>query len=101
VWKSGETFHAFRLTPNGAIVADRDLGISTPPLRILPLRAGYAMLFWDQILFLDEDLALNGGRPTAGLYPDIAETAAGLVEVHADADTVYLSPPAQRRRSMR
>ncbi len=101
VWKAGDTFHAFRLTPNGSIVANRDLGITTPPLRMIPTRAGYVLLFWDRIVFLDEDLSVNGGRPAGGMYPSIAETAAGLVEVYATPDTVYLSPPPPRRGSMR
>lgn len=101
VWKAGGTFHAFRLAPDGAILADRDLGITAAPSRIIPTRSGYAMLFWNEILFLSEDLSLLGRRPTAGPYASLAQMSGGIVEVYAADDTVYLSPPAQRRRSMR
>lgn len=101
VWKTGDTFHAFRLDPNGAVVADRDLGITALPRRIVPTRTGYAVIVWDEILFLDEDLSLIGRRPPAGPDANLAEISTGIVEAYVADDTVYLSPPQPRRRSVR
>lgn len=102
VWRRGSTLHAVQLTSAGAVLAERDLGIVATPLRIVPMRSGYAVLFHNEIVFLDDALRLTGRRPTAGPNAALAETATGLVEVYEADGAVWLSPPeARRRRSVR
>ncbi|HEY0371564.1 MAG TPA: hypothetical protein VGD79_06160 [Thermoanaerobaculia bacterium] len=97
VWTSNDTRHAVRLTPDGTIVADRQLDI--PPLadRIVPTRSGVAILIWNEVIFLDNELMPAGRRATGGQVT-FAETSEGLIEVSVEDHSVVVTTPGPRRR---
>ncbi|HEX6097989.1 MAG TPA: hypothetical protein VF432_16805 [Thermoanaerobaculia bacterium] len=102
VWKpTGTTMHAIRLSADGTVIENRDLGIADQPARIVATRSGYALQTWNEILFLDDDLTVVGRRPDLEYNAAIAETPAGLAEVYQRADTVFLDWPHRRRRTLR
>jgi hypothetical protein len=102
LWKnSGSTLHAIRLSATGAVLEDRDLGVTVDPTRLIATRSGYAIQTYYEILFLDDALSLVGRRPLPEPATAIAETPGGLAEVYAREDTLFLSWPDRRRRALR
>jgi hypothetical protein len=103
LWYVGNTLHAARLSPTGTVLEQRDLGITNvTPIRMIPTRTGYAILIYQEILFLRDDLSLAGRRPTAGWHAAIEEMGGDVVEVYeADGSVYFTLPVARRRRTVR